>query len=121
MWNAFPEEEREALQTAVSQSAENTNNVMSLDEASPGLPLGHTAERRRKPSRLFQGKDTRQIDGHTTQPAEPDGWYYEPSDYEGDTLWSPPYPTREAAEAAAEAQIEDEPPLPQHPCDAGAW
>ena len=57
--------------------------------------------------RIFQGTDTRQIDGHTGRPAVPEAWYWEPDDYEGDTLWSEPYPTREAAEAAAQQDAEE--------------
>lgn len=57
--------------------------------------------------RLFQGKDTRQIDGHTTRPAEAEAWYWEPSDYEGDTLWSEAFATRDAADAAAQAGMTD--------------
>lgn len=55
--------------------------------------------------RVFQGKTTRQIDGHTTHEAEPEGWYYEPSDYEGDVLYSEPYATEEEARTAAEMDL----------------
>lgn len=30
--------------------------------------------------RVFQGKETKQIDEQTTRPAEAESWYYEPSD-----------------------------------------
>jgi hypothetical protein len=54
-------------------------------------------------ARIFQGSSTRQVDGHTSKPAQTSGWYWEPEDYEGDVLWSEAYPTREeAAEAATE-------------------
>jgi hypothetical protein len=58
--------------------------------------------------RIFQGTDTRQLDGHTRRPAEAEAWYYEPDDYAGDVLWSPPYPSRAAAEAAAAASLTEE-------------
>lgn len=51
--------------------------------------------------RVFQGHTTRQIDGHTARAAQPQGWYYEPTDYEGDVLYSVAYATRQAAEDAA--------------------
>ena len=57
--------------------------------------------------RIFQGHTTRQINGHTTRAAEPQGWYYEPADYEGDVLYSEPFRSREDAEAAAEAGLEE--------------
>src|SRR5215813_11194885 len=55
--------------------------------------------------RVFQGKDTKQVDGHTTRPADPTAWYYEPSDYEGDVLYSASYPTEEEARTAAEMEF----------------
>ena len=51
--------------------------------------------------RLFQGWETRQIDGHTGKPAMPTAWYFEPADYEGDVLYSADYADRAAAEEAA--------------------
>ena len=54
---------------------------------------------------VFQGKYTRQIDGHTGHLAQDDGWYFEPDDYEGDVLWSAAYLTQaDAEQAAQEAQ-----------------
>jgi hypothetical protein len=58
--------------------------------------------------RIFQGKTTRQVDGHTTREADAEAWYYEPDDYEGDVLYSAPYPTRDAAEAAAQAEPDEQ-------------
>jgi len=55
--------------------------------------------------RVFQGKDTKQVDGHTTRPADPTAWYYELSDYEGDVLYSASYPTEEEARTAAEMEF----------------
>ena len=54
------------------------------------------------PYRLFQGKDTRQIDGHTTQGARDIAWYWEPVTYEGDVLYSNPYESKNEAESAAQ-------------------
>lgn len=55
---------------------------------------------------FFQGATTKQVDGHTGAKAQPDAWYYEPADYDGDTLWSKPYATRSDAEEAARADLE---------------
>lgn len=60
------------------------------------------------PYRYFQGKETRQIDPILGQKAKPNAWYYEPKDYEGDTLWSQPYRTRHAAESASRQEPEEE-------------
>lgn len=57
--------------------------------------------------RIFQGKDTKQIDGHTTRPAQAEGWYYEPSDYESDVLYSSPYMSKEDAETAAAMEFDE--------------
>ncbi len=51
--------------------------------------------------RVFQGDDTKQICGVTGASAAPDQFYFEPADYEGDTLWSVNFDTYEQAEAAA--------------------
>ena len=51
--------------------------------------------------RVFKGETTRQIDGHTCQEALAGAWYFEPLDYEGDTLWSIPFPTQTLAAEAA--------------------
>jgi len=56
--------------------------------------------------RIFQGWETRQ------EPFEPkaygfkrsQGWYFEPSDYEGDILWSDPLDTQQDAELEATDQ-----------------
>jgi hypothetical protein len=55
--------------------------------------------------RVFQGRDTRQIDGHTGKAADAEAWYYEPSDYEGDVLYSVAYASEEAAYEAAEEEF----------------
>lgn len=55
--------------------------------------------------RVFQGKDTRQVDGYTGKAALKDSWYYEPSDYEGDVLYSVAYASQEAAYEAAEEEF----------------
>ena len=51
--------------------------------------------------RVFRGKNTQQIDGHTSKPARGSAWYFEPLDYEGDTLWSSPFLTETQAGQAA--------------------
>jgi hypothetical protein len=55
--------------------------------------------------RIFRGYETRQIDssGH---PADHEKWYYEPSDYEGDVLWSRGYGSRAEAYHAAGCSAE---------------
>jgi hypothetical protein len=57
--------------------------------------------------RIFQEKTTKQVDGHTTRPANPEAWYYEPLDHEGDVLYSEGYPTENAARAAADAEFSE--------------
>ncbi len=52
-------------------------------------------------NRVFKGSETNQIDGCTGEPADPELWYYEPTDYEGDVLWSEGYETRSECEIAA--------------------
>ena len=49
---------------------------------------------RTAPVRVFRGSTTQQVCGDSGRPAAPEGWYWEPADYEGDTLWSPPYRTQ---------------------------
>ena len=68
------------------------------------LPRGQE-ERGMENYRVFQGKDTRQVDGHTGKAALKDSWYYEPSDYEGDVLYSVAHASREAAYEAAEEEF----------------
>lgn len=61
---------------------------------------------------FFLGYATRQVD-HTSalpKPADPALWYYEPSDYDGDVLWSSGYLTLEAAQDAADLEPVDDPP-----------
>lgn len=58
--------------------------------------------------RIFQGRTTRQIEGHLGAPADPKGWYYEPFDYEGDVLWSQSYATDDAARVAADEEENNE-------------
>lgn len=48
-------------------------------------------------ARVFQGYNTTQIDGHTCEEASYTGWYWEPTDYDGDVLYSDAYTTKEAA------------------------
>lgn len=38
--------------------------------------------------RVFSGADTNQVDAVTGQRANPELWYWEPADYDGDVLWS---------------------------------
>lgn len=37
--------------------------------------------------RIFRGDETGQL-GHDAKPADPEKYYYEPLDYDGDVLWS---------------------------------
>lgn len=55
--------------------------------------------------RIFRGDETNQLDsdGHR---ADPEKWYYEPSDYEGDVLWSRGYGSRADAYHAAGCSTE---------------
>jgi hypothetical protein len=55
---------------------------------------------------LLHRRDTRQIDGVTGDAPDPALWYYEPTDYEGDVLWSRGFVTRAAAEDAARIELE---------------
>lgn len=58
--------------------------------------------------RVFQGKTTRQVQvGLTTHAADPEGWYYEPSDYAGDVLYSEAYATEAEAHEAADAECSE--------------
>ena len=57
--------------------------------------------------RVFQGKETKQIDEQTTRPAEAESWYYEPSDYKGDVLYSPPFATQDEADTAAAMELQE--------------
>ena len=57
--------------------------------------------------RLFQGKTTQRVDSHTRRAADPEAWYYEPLDYEGDVLYSEGYPTADTARAAADAEFSE--------------
>lgn len=52
--------------------------------------------------RIFQGHETRQIDGHTLEAAIDDDWYWEPADYEGDVLFSGCYADADEAALGAE-------------------
>jgi hypothetical protein len=49
--------------------------------------------------RLFRGDETKQVDssGPVPSKADPEKWYYEPADYEGDVLWSKGYGSRAEA------------------------
>jgi hypothetical protein len=55
--------------------------------------------------RVFQGKTTQQRDRHTHTAADPEGWYYEPVDHQGATLYSEAYATEEEAREAADAEF----------------
>jgi len=55
--------------------------------------------------RVFQGKTTQQVDGHTRRAADAEAWYYEPLYYEGEVLYSASYPTEEAAKTAADVEF----------------
>lgn len=59
--------------------------------------------------RVFRGDTTRQVDdsGPSATPADPEKWYYEPRDYEGDMLWSRGYDSYAEAYHAAEAVISE--------------
>lgn len=54
--------------------------------------------------RIFRGGETKQIDGVTSRKANPEAWYYEPADYEGDVLWSRAFATEDEARAAAASE-----------------
>jgi hypothetical protein len=56
--------------------------------------------------RFFLGADTQQVDGVTLAAAEPDQWYYEPADYDGDVLWSQGYCDLDTAREVAEERRE---------------
>lgn len=52
-------------------------------------------------ARVFQGCETKQVNGVSGKLADAEAWYWEPSDYDGDVLWSKPLASRkEAVEAA---------------------
>jgi len=55
--------------------------------------------------RVFQGKTTQQVDGHTRRAADAEAWYYAPLYYEGAVLYSASYPTEEAAKTAADVEF----------------
>lgn len=50
--------------------------------------------------RFFQGSETSQKSALGGEALD-EFWYYEPTDYEGDVLWSAGFPTRDLAEADA--------------------
>ena len=50
--------------------------------------------------RIFRGDSTSQLQ-HDGRKADPELWYYEPRDYEGDVLWSKGYGSRAEAYHAA--------------------
>lgn len=52
--------------------------------------------------RIFPGSETRQLQGHTHEPAVEQGWYWQPRDYQGDVLYSNPYADAEEAGLAGE-------------------
>lgn len=51
--------------------------------------------------RIFRGDETKQINGTDGSKADPEKWYYEPADYDGDVLWSQGYGSRAEAYHAA--------------------
>lgn len=51
--------------------------------------------------RIFKGSETNQVH-HSGTPAHADSWYYEPSDYDGDVLWSLGLATEAQARREAE-------------------
>jgi hypothetical protein len=55
--------------------------------------------------RIFRGDETKQICSDGTR-ADPELWYYEPADYEGDVLWSKGYGSRAEAYHAAGCSVE---------------
>jgi len=58
----------------------------------------------RRAWRVFQGRDTQQVDAHTRKPAQAEAWYVEPPDYDSNVLYSAPFVTREEAETWAQTQ-----------------
>jgi hypothetical protein len=58
----------------------------------------------RRPWRVFQGRDTQQVDAHTRKPAQAEAWYAEPPEYDSNVLYSEPFVTREEAARWAKAQ-----------------
>ena len=55
-------------------------------------------------ARVFQGRETRQVEGVSGKSPEPLKWFYEPADYEGDTLYSKAFDTQDEAIDAAHAE-----------------
>lgn len=51
--------------------------------------------------RIFQGRETKQLDGVTSKKPKPAAWYWEPTSYEGDVTFSQPCASAKAAEKAA--------------------
>jgi hypothetical protein len=48
--------------------------------------------------RIFRGDETKQVTGDSVpRQADPEKYYYEPSDYDGDVLWSIGYDSYAAA------------------------
>ena len=47
--------------------------------------------------RFFQGSSSKQIDFHGNG-AKPESWYWEPTDYTGDMLWSGAFDTKQEAQ-----------------------
>jgi hypothetical protein len=52
--------------------------------------------------RIVRGDETGQV-SHDGRPADPEKYYYEPLDYDGDMLWSTAYDSEAAALAASGA------------------
>jgi hypothetical protein len=51
--------------------------------------------------RIFQGRETKQLDGVTEKRPKPSAWYWEPADYDGDVTFSRPESTAKAAQNQA--------------------
>lgn len=74
---------------------------LGMDDASNPLPAAPDGYR------VFAGGATRQVDGITGRHPSTHDWFFEPVDYEGDTLWSEGYATRQEAIDAAYAYREN--------------
>lgn len=58
--------------------------------------------------RIFRGDSTQQLDA-SGGPADPEKWYFEPSDYDGDVLWSVAHGSYADAFHASGCSVEAEP------------
>ena len=62
---------------------------------------------RPKKYRVFQGRETDQVDTIEGEKAIPYAWYWEPADFTGSKLWSPAFSSFGAAKAAAIQYFKD--------------